>query len=307
MGDSSFPEVPFIREASRRLVRELGVFQGPAKDTSLTQCHILVELGRTGLLTIAQLADLLRLDKSTTSRAAKKLERGGMVAPVQNDHDLRQKPLALTERGRIKLTELHLRADRQVEDALKLARPEQRVTVRQGLNLYAKLLSRARLLGQVRFREIRPEDNLTLQKIIRACMDEWGVAGDPAAGYYDPELEDMHKAYQGKGRVYYVAERDGLVLGGSGLAPLKNGAADTCELQRMYLGPEGRGLGIGARLLSMCLAFAKQSGFGHCYLETMAQAAGARALYEGFGFSRREATCGQTGHRTCNTWYLKDL
>jgi putative acetyltransferase len=125
----------------------------------------------------------------------------------------------------------------------------------------------------------------------------------------------MYTAFQQEGRRYFVIERvtEGTgddegpgILGGAGIAPLP-GEPDTCELVKMYFRPEARGLGLGKRLLQLCLETAKELGYSQIYLETIEQMHAARGLYEHLGFSRIDHPMGNTGHFSCDVFYLKPI
>lgn len=137
-------------------------------------------------------------------------------------------------------------------------------------------------------------------------MPEFGASGDGFA-INDPEVDWMHRAYAAPRCAYFVVEREGVVLGGGGIAPLHGGDADTCELRKMYFLPELRGLGAGAALMARCLEAARAAGFRHCYLETLRGMDAAMRLYARSGFQRIPAPLGDTGHGGCNTFYLLDL
>jgi putative acetyltransferase len=155
-------------------------------------------------------------------------------------------------------------------------------------------------------RPIEPRDDAAMAAVIRAVMPEFGADG-PGFAIHDAEVDAMHAAYAQPRSAYFVVERDGRVLGGGGVAPLAAGAADTCELRKMYFLPALRGLGAGRALMQRCLASARQSSFRHCYLETLADMDAAQALYLKTGFRRLPAALGSTGHFGCNRWYMLDL
>jgi len=117
----------------------------------------------------------------------------------------------------------------------------------------------------------------------------------------------MTRAYAGARAIYYVVEREGRIVGGAGVAPLEGGRRDVCELRKMYFLAEARGLGLGARLLQLCLTGARRRGFRTCYLETLDSMTQARRLYEAFDFRRLAKPMGRTGHFGCNHWYARDL
>ncbi|TAK38453.1 MAG: GNAT family N-acetyltransferase [Lysobacteraceae bacterium] len=155
-------------------------------------------------------------------------------------------------------------------------------------------------------RPIRAEDDARMAWIIRTVMPEFGATGCGFA-ISDPEVDWMSRAYSAPRNAYFVVERDGVVVGGGGVAPLEGGAHGTCELRKMYFLPEARGLGAGAAMMARCLEAARGFGFTQCYLETLSGMDAAMKLYERSGFRRIDAPMGATGHGGCNTFYLLDL
>jgi ribosomal protein S18 acetylase RimI-like enzyme len=75
---------------------------------------------------------------------------------------------------------------------------------------------------------------------------------------------------------------DGVAAGCVALRPLDPPA--TCEMKRLYVAPEGRGMGIGAALVSAVLDAARAAGYGEIRLDTNPAMASAVALYRRFGF-----------------------
>jgi putative acetyltransferase len=155
-------------------------------------------------------------------------------------------------------------------------------------------------------RPITSADDVAMAAIIRAVMPEFGAVGDGFA-INDPEVDWMSRAYSQPRSAYFVVERDGVVLGGGGVAPLDGGDGDTCELRKMYFLPQARGLGAGSAMMERCLQAARGFGFTHCYLETLRGMDAAMRLYERSGFRRIATPLGATGHGGCNTFYLLDL
>jgi putative acetyltransferase len=155
-------------------------------------------------------------------------------------------------------------------------------------------------------RPIEARDDAAVAAIIRAVMPEFGAVGDGFA-INDPEVDWMSRAYDAQRSAYFVVERDGVVLGGGGVAPLEGGPDDTCELRKMYFLPAARGLGAGSAMMARCLDAARGFGFTRCYLETLCGMDAAMKLYDRSGFRRIDAPLGATGHGGCNTFYLRDL
>ena len=155
-------------------------------------------------------------------------------------------------------------------------------------------------------RKIIKGDNQAVAALIRAVFDELDI---PKVGtaYEDPYLDLMFEEYNKPKSIYYVVEKDGIVVGSAGIAPLANGAVSICELQKMYFLPETRGIGIGAEMMEVCLQSAKNFGYEKCYLETMPFMLAAQKLYKKAGFEYISAPMGSTGHDSCPVWMLKEL
>ena len=155
-------------------------------------------------------------------------------------------------------------------------------------------------------RPIEPRDDAAVAAIIRTVMTSFGASG-PGFAIHDPEVSGMSTAYARPRAAYFVVERDGVVVGGAGIAPLDGGDAGTCELRKMYFLPEARGLGLGRAMLERCLEAARALGYQRCYLETLTGMDQAQALYVKLGFTRIAGACGSTGHHGCDRFYEKML
>ena len=159
----------------------------------------------------------------------------------------------------------------------------------------------------ITFRTIHSEDSPAIARIIRTVMPEFGCVGE---GYSinDEEVDDMYAAYHNDRSLYLVLENErGEVVGGGGIAPLANGDADTCELKKMYFLNSARGQGCGRLLVERLLEVAQKIGYRNCYIETVRQMERATALYQSFGFEPLPAPLGNTGHSSCDLYFLKKL
>lgn len=155
-------------------------------------------------------------------------------------------------------------------------------------------------------RKIQPQDNEQIAKVIRDIFEELNAPKEGTA-YADPILDQLYEEYQKPKSVYFVIEHEEKVVGGGGLAPLENATKEFCELQKMYLAPQARGLGLGKEIIEKSLAFAKEEGFLKCYLETLPFMKDARKLYEKMGFQYLTEPMGCTGHTSCDVWMIKEL
>jgi len=155
-------------------------------------------------------------------------------------------------------------------------------------------------------RPIQPSDNATLAHIIRATLTEFG-ANRPGTVFTDRATDSLYQLFQQTKAAYYVAEIDGQMVGGGGIFPTEGLPGQTCELVKMYLLPEARGLGLGRTIIEKCLQTAKDWGFRQVYIETMPELKKALTIYEKFGFEYLSAPLGNSGHFGCERWMLKKL
>jgi putative acetyltransferase len=155
-------------------------------------------------------------------------------------------------------------------------------------------------------RPIEARDDAAVAAIIRKVMPEFGADG-PGFAFHDAEVDTMSSAYARPRCAYFVIERDGVVQGGAGVAPLDGGEADVCELRKMYFLPTLRGLGAGRAAMERCLDAARAFGFKRCYIETLTGMDAAQHLYMAHGFRRIASAIGGTGHHSCDRFYLLDL
>jgi putative acetyltransferase len=155
-------------------------------------------------------------------------------------------------------------------------------------------------------RPIKSSDNPAVASIIRKVMPEFG-AGRKGTAISDPEVDSIYEAYTQPRTAYFVCEIDGKIVGGGGVAPLQGSNENICELRKMYFLPEGRGKGLGRKLLDKCIETATDIGFDVCYLETFSTMSEAMTLYAKRGFEKIAAPMGNTGHFACDQFYTISL
>jgi len=161
-------------------------------------------------------------------------------------------------------------------------------------------------INNIHIRPVAPEDNVRLAVVVRDTLAEFG-ANHPGTVYYDPTTDALYELFRKPRSAYFVAEKDGRLLGGGGIFPTEGLPADTCELVKMYLVPEARGIGLGKALIQRCFDAARKEGFGRIYLETMPELQQALKVYEKFGFRYLTAPMGNSGHFGCELWMTKNL
>ena len=158
----------------------------------------------------------------------------------------------------------------------------------------------------VTIRDLRKEDNPALAKVVKDTLAEFG-ANHPNTVYYDPTTDALFEVFQTPRSKYFLAELNNKIVGGGGIYPTDGLPPDTCELVKMYLLPEARGLGLGRTLIEKCIETATENGFKKIYLETMPELKQALSVYEKFGFEYLQGPMGNSGHTGCSLWMLKSL
>lgn len=154
--------------------------------------------------------------------------------------------------------------------------------------------------------EIKPQHDSKVCEIIRKVGEEYGAIGE-GFGPSDPEVNSMSQNYNDESSSkYLVATINEIIVGGSGVASF-NGSNEICELRKLFLLPESRGLGLGKKLTEDCLAYAKSKGYKKCYLDTLKSMTSAISLYENIGFQHLDKPLDGTIHSGCDVWMLKEL
>ena len=161
-------------------------------------------------------------------------------------------------------------------------------------------------MENVVIRSIEPSDNKTLASIVRSSLAEFGV-NKPGTVYYDETTDHLYELFQTPQSFYYVGVVNNEIVGGAGIFPSQGLPATTCELVKMYLRKETRGMGLGRLLIDKCIATAKEMGYTQMYLETMPELKKALSVYEKFGFTYLTGPMGNTGHFGCDVWMVKSL
>jgi len=155
-------------------------------------------------------------------------------------------------------------------------------------------------------RTIHIQDNEAIAKVIRGALTEFG-ANKPGTVFYDATTDHLFELFQTPGAIYYIAELNGTLVGGAGIFPTAGLPEKTCELVKLYLHKDARGIGLGKQLLLKSMQWAKENGYEQVYLESMPELSKAVSIYEKLGFKKIHHALGKSGHDGCDIWMIKNL
>lgn len=158
----------------------------------------------------------------------------------------------------------------------------------------------------MQIRPLRESDNKSLSKLIKSVFEEYDIAKEGTV-YSDPTTDDLFSLFNIEGAVYWVAEEEGVLLGGCGIFPTTGLPQGYGELVKLYLSPASRGKGIGKLLMAKSIESAKNLGYSTLYLESFPELNKAISIYEKIGFKSLKSSLGQSGHYACTLWMAMDL
>ncbi len=102
---------------------------------------------------------------------------------------------------------------------------------------------------------------------------------------FDQELVCLPGEYDSPRGALLVARVDGQWAGCCAMRPLDfSDYSNACEMKRLYVRPQFRGLGLGRRLAEAILEAAQLAAYDCILLDTLDDMESARDLYEDLGF-----------------------
>lgn len=99
---------------------------------------------------------------------------------------------------------------------------------------------------------------------------------------FDTEIDNPLYKYSAPTGALFIAYYNAIPVGCIALQPLQE--AQTCEMKRLYVGPQYRNLKIGDTLVKVLLQEAQLLGYTTMKLDTLERLQAAIQLYQKFGF-----------------------
>jgi DNA-binding MarR family transcriptional regulator/N-acetylglutamate synthase-like GNAT family acetyltransferase len=285
MIDDDPTAVAVLRSFNRIYTRRLGFLNDKLDNSAfaLTDARVLYELVHNPGCIAADIARLLGLDPAQLSRILKRFMDEGLLERAGKG---RNRPLAVTPAGHAAFAELKAKTESAIGELLTSIPP----TARARMIACARTMSNA-LEGRVTL--VSPGSPITLRNLRigdigwithrQACLyhEEYGwdvtyeaLAADILAGFvktFDPAREAA-----------WIAEQEGNILGSVFL--MRDKDEDTARLRLLYVEPTARGVGLGRRLVEVCIAEARAMRYRQLTLWTNSVLTSARKIYEAAGF-----------------------
>ena len=302
--------VEAVRHFNRDYTRRIGVLREGLADSpfSLTQARVLYELAHRDQPTATALGQELGLDAGYLSRILSAFARRGLLARRASKTDGRQSLLRLTPRGRQVFAELDAGSAREVRGLIApLAGGDQRRLVAAMRTIEDLLGAReggGRPRPTCRIRAPRPGDmGWVIHRHGEVYDREWGWGEGFEALVAEIVVRFMEKHDPRRERAW-IADLDGERVGSIFLVAKSKTVA---KLRLLLVEPAARGLGVGQRLVDVCVRFARRAGYREIVLWTQSILDPARHIYAKAGFR----LVGQEPNHefgeglTSETWSLK--
>ena len=133
----------------------------------------------------------------------------------------------------------------------------------------------------------RAETEEDVAEVRALWIEYWETLGLPLTLQgFGEQLQRLPGEFASPAGVLVLALRDSTAAGTVAVRPLRG---DACEAKRLYVRPDFRGEGLGRRLLSMAIEFARQAGYRVMYGDTLPTMREAARLYEDIGFEQVDA------------------
>ena len=143
-------KIESLREASRKLVRELGMLELDQSTTHETPAHwhTLIEVSRNPGMTISKVGQGLLLSPSKISRLITRLSRDGLLEMRTGSQDKREKSLYLTDAGALSLKKIDTFSESKIKGAFAFLKDAEVDHIIKSIHLYGSALEKSRVMKE---------------------------------------------------------------------------------------------------------------------------------------------------------------
>lgn len=251
---------------------------------TLTETRVLYELAHAPRTDAADLRGQLALDAGYLSRILNRFEADGLIERARSRTDPRRRTVVLTARGREAAELLDERARETVGALLAEVPAGERGRLAEAMGTIREILGERRAPSpeDVVLREPRPGDlGWIVERNAAVYAAEYGWNAD-YEGLVARIVADFAEDHDPRRERVWIAELDGRRVGC--VMCVRDGAPDTARLRLLLVEPEARGLGIGDRLVTAVVDFARGVGYRELVLWTNDVLTAARHIYLRHGF-----------------------
>lgn len=285
MNDAQLADrVAAVRAFNRLYTGVIGVLdEGPPDaEYSLPEARVLFELAHQDPMPVTDLRKRLDLDAGYASRLLARLESRGLIARERSDEDARRQLVRPTAAGRDAFAVLNRRSTEQIGGLLSRFADDDQERLLAAMRTIGDLVGERRRNPALVLRPPRPGDlGWVVERHGTLYAREYGF-GPRFEGLVARIVADFADEHDDPKQAFWIAELDGERVGG--IACTRGPAEDTAKLRLLLLEPSARGHGVGKRLVTECVEFAKAHGYRAMELSTVSILTAARAIYRAAGF-----------------------
>jgi len=271
-----------LRRFNRFWTAKIGVLQAGLLDTpySLTEARVIFELAQSDATDLADLRRRLELDAGYLSRILARFRTDAVVDTRVSSEDGRRQVVSLTPKGREVFSDLDQRSSREVRSILEplSAEDQQRLVAAMATieDVFSSVPAEPYMI-----RQLLPGDlGWVVQRHGVVYSEEygWDQTFEALVARIVADYVDNHDPRR---ETAWIAEVDGDPVG---CVFCVHRDDETAQLRILLVDPKGRGLGIGSRLVTECIRFARRVGYRKMMLWTNDVLVAARRIYEAAGF-----------------------
>jgi DNA-binding MarR family transcriptional regulator/GNAT superfamily N-acetyltransferase len=282
-GQVTESQIAAVREFNRFYTNVIGLLQEGLLDTpySLAEARILFELAREGRAETAHLRRWLDIDAGYLSRLLARFEADGLATRTRSPVDGRRQVISLTAAGRAVQAKLDARSGDQIRALLAALPPDGRQRLTGAMASIREVIEPTPRPAAFVLRPPAPgELGWVVQRhgAMYAAEYGWDASFEALVARIvaDYAARDDHS-----GESAWIAE-----LGGepAGCVFCMRKTGTTAQLRLLLVEPRARGLGMGGRLVTECVSFARRAGYREMVLWTNDVLHAARRIYQRAGF-----------------------